>query len=241
MTYDKIVIATTNYWQKTRLKVGIAKPNSTPQISGDDYVQLVRDAISMWNDALCKYSKKAAHKHLRKIEFKVSENFKGDEDVLVQWWYSDRGNGITVFRQSLIFVFYLKFMEKYEKLLNMLMNFDDSIRFAVVCDKDGEILWNSQRKGIECLTPLEDTKKALKRAINSWYERSDIMDKVGHGLYSIVSYEKIKRVTVPLDNNNLLLLNMDNTPQMEGKKKSYGHLADMGKIMSIVDFINSES
>ena len=130
-------------------------------------------------------------------------------------------------------------MEKYEKLLDMLMEFDDSIRFALVCDKDGEILWNSKRKGVEFLIPIEDTKKALKRAINSWHERSDIMDKVGHGLYTVASYEKIKRVTIPLDNDYLLFLSMDNTPLKDGKHKSYGHLADMGKIMSVVEYVES--
>jgi len=130
-------------------------------------------------------------------------------------------------------------MEKYEKLLDMLMDFDDSIRFALVCDKNGEILWNSQRKGIEFLIPIEDTKKALKRAINSWHERFDIMDRVGHGLYTVTSYEKIKRVTIPLDNDNLLFMSMDNTPLKDGRHKSYGHLADMGKIMSIVEYVES--
>ena len=130
-------------------------------------------------------------------------------------------------------------MEKYQKLLNMLMDFDESIRFAAVCDKDGEILWNSQRKGLRNIVPLEDTKKTLKRALNAWQERSNITDKVGRGLYVIAAYEKIKRITIPLTNNNLLFISVDNTPLKASKGKSYGHLVDMGKIMSIVDFVNS--
>ena len=133
------------------------------------------------------------------------------------------------------------FMEKYEKLLNMLMDFNDSIRFAAVCNKDGEILWNSQRKELKNIIPLDDTKKTLKRAINAWQERSTITDKVGRGLYVIAAYEKIKRITIPLDNNNLLFISVDNTPLKASKGKSYGHLIDMGKIMSIVDFVNSNS
>ena len=133
------------------------------------------------------------------------------------------------------------FMEKYEKLLNMLMDFNNSIRFAAVCDKDGEILWKSQRKGVKNIVPLVDTKKTLKRAINAWQERSDITDKVGRGLYVIAAYEKIKRITIPLGNNNLLFISVDNTPLNASKGKSYGHLVDMGKIMSIVDFVNSNS
>ena len=119
------------------------------------------------------------------------------------------------------------------------MDFNDSIRFAAVCDKDGEILWNSQRKGLKNIISLDDTKKTLKRAINAWQERSAITDKVGRGLYVIAAYEKIKRITIPLGNNNLLFISVDNTPLNTSKGKSYGHLVDMGKIMSIVDFVNS--
>ncbi len=132
-------------------------------------------------------------------------------------------------------------MEKYEKLLNMLMDFNDSIRFAAVCDKEGEILWQSQRNGIKNIIPLEDTKKTLKRALNAWQERSAITDKVGRGLYVIAAYEKIKRITIPLENNHLLFISVDNAPLNASKGKSYGHLVDVGKIMSIVDFVNSSS
>jgi len=53
-------------------------------------------------------------------------------------------------------------------------------------------------------------------------------------MYAIASYEKMKRITVPLDNDNLLFISLDNTPT---KKGSYGKVAEMGKIMSIVDFV----
>jgi len=129
-------------------------------------------------------------------------------------------------------------MEKYEKLLNMLMDFNQSVRFAAVCNSSGEILWHSQRTGIKNIVPLADTKKTLLRAINAWQERSKVADKVGRGLYVIAAYEKIKRITIPLDKGNLLFISVDNTPLKSTKGKSYGHLAEMGKIMSIVDFVN---
>ena len=89
--------------------------------------------------------------------------------------------------------------DKYEKLLNMLMDFNDTIRFAAVCNSHGEILWNSQRRGIKNAVPLADTKKTLQRAIGAWQERAKITDKVGKGMYVIAAYEKIKRITIPLD------------------------------------------
>ncbi len=121
----------------------------------------------------------------------------------------------------------------------MLMDFNDSIRFAAICDKNGIILWHSKRTNVKNLIPLEDTKKTLKRAINAWQERSKIGDKVGRGMYVIAAYEKIKRITIPLEKGNLLFISLDNTPLKASKGKSYGHLVEMGKVMSIVDFVNS--
>ena len=129
-------------------------------------------------------------------------------------------------------------MEKYEKLLNMLMDFNDSIRFAAVCDQNGSIHWHSKRTNVKNMISLEDTKKTLKRAISAWQERSKIEDKVGRGMYVIAAYEKIKRITIPLENNNLLFISLANTPLKMTSGQSYGSLVEMGKIMSIVDFVN---
>ena len=56
-------------------------------------------------------------------------------------------------------------MEKYEKLLNMLMDFNDDIRFAAICDKNGEILWNTKRNNVKPLVPMADTKKNSSKSI----------------------------------------------------------------------------
>jgi hypothetical protein len=132
-------------------------------------------------------------------------------------------------------------MEKYEKLLNMLMDFNSSIRFGAVCNSKGEILWHSQRTGVKNIVPLADTKKTLLRALSAWQERAKVTSIVGKGLYTIAAYEKIKRITVPLDGGNLLFISVGNTPLKSSKGKSYGHLVEMGKIMSIVDFVNQNA
>ena len=40
-------------------------------------------------------------------------------------------------------------MSRYEKLLNMLMDFDSSIEFAAISNTTGDILWNSARSGLK--------------------------------------------------------------------------------------------
>ena len=98
-------------------------------------------------------------------------------------------------------------MEKYEQLLNMLMDFNKSIRFGAVCSPQGELLWNSKQEGVKNIVPYDDTKQTIQRAMDAWKENSKITDNVGSGLYSITSYEKIKRISIPLDDENMLFLN----------------------------------
>ncbi|WP_299293686.1 hypothetical protein [Nitrosopumilus sp.] len=131
-------------------------------------------------------------------------------------------------------------MDKNEKLLNMIMDFNKSVRFAAICNDQGEILWNSQREGVKNIVPLDETKKAIKRTIDAWEENSKISNQVGSGLYSIASYEKIKRVSIPLGRGHVLFLSIDNTAKKSSKTKNYGNIADMGHILSIVDFIKSQ-
>ena len=134
-------------------------------------------------------------------------------------------------------------MEKNEKLLNMLMDFNENIRFAAVSNDKGEILWWSQREGLKNIVPFEETKQTLMRALHAWVENDRVKNFIGKGLYSISSYDKIKRITVPLGNGNMLYCTLSNDPLKKSilnRKKSYGHLAEMGKILSIVDFIKSQ-
>jgi hypothetical protein len=130
-------------------------------------------------------------------------------------------------------------MEKHEKLLNMLMDFNPLVRFTAVCSKDGEIEWSSQRDDVTNIIPIEDTKKSIKRAAESWKAREDLSKNgTGRGMYTITAYEKIKRITIPLDDEHILFISTNNEPK---KDKDYGRLVGMGEIMSIVDFINKNN
>ena len=123
------------------------------------------------------------------------------------------------------------------------MDFNSDIRFAAVSNKEGEILWWSQKDGLKNLVPFEETKQTLLRALHAWDENARVKNYIGKGKYTIASYQKIKRITVPLGNGHMLYCTITNEPLKKsiiGNKKSYGHLADMGKILSIVDFVQAQ-
>ncbi len=132
-------------------------------------------------------------------------------------------------------------MEKYEQLLNMLMDFNDSVRFAAVSDSNGTLLWNSQRDGVSNIVPIEKTKATMSRSRGEWDEAASTVDYMGTGLYSITSYAKIKRITIPLSDGNMLFISVNNKPMKNAKNTSYGHLVEMGEILSIVEFVDSQN
>ena len=132
-------------------------------------------------------------------------------------------------------------MEKYEQLLNMLMDFNESVRFAAVSDGNGQLLWNSQRDGVSNIVPIEKTKSTMSRSRSEWDEYASSSENIGNGLYSITSYSKIKRITIPLYDGNMLFISVDNKPMKNAKNTSYGPLVEMGEILSIVEFVESKN
>ena len=113
--------------------------------------------------------------------------------------------------------------------------------FTAISDTSGNILWNTIRDDSKVQVPLPEIKKTLVHESTDWIERCKIEDSddLGRAMYHIASFEKIKQITVPLDAFHLLMVYVDNTPLNKTKTKSYGRYVEMGKIMSIIDFVNT--
>ena len=101
-------------------------------------------------------------------------------------------------------------MDDYSGFLEVLMMSNKKVRFSAICNLEGKLLFQKRREDIRELFSLEETQKQLSGTIDSWKSRSEIRDKIGKPMYSITSYEKIKRMTIPIDDEHLLFISMDN-------------------------------
>ena len=99
----------------------------------------------------------------------------------------------------------LMFMD-YSKLCQQIMALDPRVRFAGICDDTGEILYGGQREGVKDLLSREETRRSNLQALARWGLRYTLASKIGLGKYAMAEYENIKRITVPLDNDHLLLV-----------------------------------
>jgi len=86
------------------------------------------------------------------------------------------------------------------------MDMDTKIRFAGICDESGEIKYGGQREGLENVLKNEETRRSNLQALARWGLRNSLSPKIGKGKYAMAEYEKIKRITIPLEDEHLLLV-----------------------------------
>ena len=97
----------------------------------------------------------------------------------------------------------------YKLLYEKVMGLDPKIRFATIFDMDGKVMYSGHREGVENLLTPEESQKSMQLAINAWKSRNEVSDKIGKGKYALVEYEKLKRITMPLDSEHILYITTD--------------------------------
>jgi hypothetical protein len=93
----------------------------------------------------------------------------------------------------------------YKRIYEDIMNSDPKIRMVTICDSNGKIMHSEHREGVQNLLSPEESKKSLELAVNSWKTRTALAPKIGKGKYVLAEYEKIKRITMPLGDEQHLL------------------------------------
>lgn len=97
----------------------------------------------------------------------------------------------------------------YTRKLERVMALDENIRFAAVSDMEGTLITFSARNDKNLYLSPEDTQDTLRHAATAWKSRMKHYDKIGKGLYTLAVYEKLRRVTIPLKSDHLLLVTID--------------------------------
>ena len=99
----------------------------------------------------------------------------------------------------------------YKKLLEKIIQSDGIIRFTAICNTSfGTIEEKLQRDGQSLLLSEYDTDKLVREGVSSWYNRNQLSHKIGKGQYAMAAYEKIIRLTIPLDDSHILLVSLEN-------------------------------
>ncbi|HEX6671508.1 MAG TPA: hypothetical protein VF084_04695 [Nitrososphaeraceae archaeon] len=95
----------------------------------------------------------------------------------------------------------------YKNIGKQIMNLDPDVRFVTIFDiNDNIFLFSEHRPGVTNLLTKEESKHSLQIALGAWKMRRTLEEKIGKGKFVLAEYEKIKRITMPLDKNHLLYI-----------------------------------
>jgi len=94
-----------------------------------------------------------------------------------------------------------------EKIFDEIFNIDINIRYIGVF-RNGK-LYGKVRKGVKTYLDEEETKLSIVQAVRRWEERKAWESKIGRPLYTLTMYEKVKRITMQIDENTILLMSTD--------------------------------
>jgi hypothetical protein len=97
----------------------------------------------------------------------------------------------------------------YEKLCNDVLNLDPKVRFAGVCDNTGEIKNGGLRDGINSILTDDEIKKSNLISFERWRLHNTLADRIGKARYAMEEYEKVKQITMPLEDEHLLLISTE--------------------------------
>ena len=93
-----------------------------------------------------------------------------------------------------------------QDMLSSVMKSDSRIRYATVCDMEGQVLGTEMREGLKMLLNEEEHREALMYAINAMKVREKLSAKLGKNQYVLAVYDNLCRLTMPIGSKYMLLL-----------------------------------
>ena len=97
----------------------------------------------------------------------------------------------------------------HEKLCLEILKMDPKIRFASVYNEWAEQIAGGMQEGLDGHLPESMTHEMVNLAILRWESRKKMYELVGKAKYAMTEYERVKRFTFYLNDNNLLLVSTE--------------------------------
>ena len=102
-------------------------------------------------------------------------------------------------------------MHEEEKICGEIVELDGSIRFAGIANNMGKLLAAKFRPGLQALLTKEEIEDNIIKAVLRMKTREDYEQKLGKTIYTFALYDKVKRASIALyeENYSLLMVSFD--------------------------------
>jgi len=96
----------------------------------------------------------------------------------------------------------------YDILCKEILSIDPNVRFAVAF-REGERLGGGYRDNVSSLLSPDEVNTSLSYACQRWETRKNLAHRIGKAKFSITEYEKVRQITLPVDEKTLLLVSLE--------------------------------
>ena len=94
----------------------------------------------------------------------------------------------------------------FAKLYGEVLAIDSKIRYAAIQNSVGEKIHGGFREGINPILNDDELKMMHYYASQRWQTRKNIEHKLGNTKYAMAEYDKLKRISFPIDEKHLLMI-----------------------------------
>lgn len=113
----------------------------------------------------------------------------------------------------------------FEALSKQILSLDLGVRFAMILNKNGEKVSGGYRENLKGFLTDDELNMVLYHAERRWDSRKHLLHKIGKARYSMTEYEKIKRMSFPIDERHMILVSTET---------SVDHNKIIGKILELI-------
>ena len=86
----------------------------------------------------------------------------------------------------------------YSELIEQIVALDGRVRFAGVANMLGKVIASCYRRGLIPLLNGEETEQTIPQSAVKSNCQQPLEEKLGRSLYTVTTYERVKRAMVPL-------------------------------------------
>ena len=102
---------------------------------------------------------------------------------------------------------YLEANIDYSNLGDTILEISNTIRFVEIYHKGNKC--RHVRKDVTPLLDETETEQSIEDALDRWKTRVRLSEKLGAPKYAMAEYGRVKRITIPFNENGLILVSLD--------------------------------
>jgi hypothetical protein len=97
----------------------------------------------------------------------------------------------------------------YDKICKSILELDSKIRFVGIVSTSGILVNDMNQEGVEQYLSTEELKMSIHYSKMEWEKSKNLSHKIGNEAASVVEYDKVTLISIPLNNHDLFVASME--------------------------------